>query len=72
MLTFEEAEARHIALKRRMRQIQRAIRNNDVSPELDRELAELIAEVKCLSRTLKHSRQMFDFLLDVHPYGPPQ
>ena len=72
MLTFEEAEKRHNALKRRMREIQRAIRNNEVGPELDQELISLTAEVKCLSNTIKRSREIFDYLLDVQPYGPPQ
>lgn len=72
MLTLAEAEARHNALKRRMREIRRSLRDNENVPGLCEELDQLITEVRSLAFTLRRSREIAEYLCEVQPYGPPQ
>lgn len=72
MLTLAEAEARHYALKRRMREIRRCLRNKEEIPGLGEELDRLITEVRSLANTLRRSREMAEYLYEAQPYGPPQ
>lgn len=72
MLTLAEAEARHDALKRRMREIRRSLRTNENVPGLCEELDQLITEVRSLAFTLRRSREIAEYLIEAQPYGPPQ
>lgn len=72
MLTLADAEAKHESIKREMRRIRRAMRNQEDVEGLAEELTALTIECRALYHALQRHREMAEFLAMTLPYGGPQ
>jgi len=71
LLTLADAEKRHDDLKRKMRKIRRAIREQQDADELVNEIESIKAEVAGLYAAIRYYREMAEYLIDVEPLGGP-